>query len=234
MAVRLSTGLRNKFAGSVATKVDAASGVAFVQSGSLITCASGTFLTDGFRPGDTILVTNTVLNEGTYGILSISSDGTSMALDDGVVDEGVGGNPTITGYGKSLKEIFNGSIIAIYSGSAPGTADLAESGTLLLEITVDSGAFTPGSLTNALTFDAISAGKLSKSSSQSWFGRGLAEGAQGYFRIYDNQYLKGASSVSIRLQGTIGVDMTVEPFTSVVVDGISYITLFDLIVKAVS
>lgn len=231
MAVRLSTGLRNKLAGAVASRVDAASKIAFVQSGSVITDADSALLTDGFRPGDTVVITDTVSNNGTFTLLSVASDGSSMVTNEALVDEAVSCNPTITGEGKSLKEIFNGCILTIWSGSAPVTADLVESGTLLLEITESSGAFTVGSLTNALTFGTISAGTLAKSAGQTWSGVGLAAGVQGYFRLYDNQYLKGASSASIRLQGTVSQNMTVSPSTSVAVDGYSAVTTFNLIVR---
>lgn len=234
MTVKLSTALRNKLAGSVASRVDAASKIAFVLTGSLITDANSALLTDGFRPGDTIVVTDTASNDGTYTIASIAADGSQMVTNEALADESVGGNPTITGQGKSLKEIFNGAVLHIYSGSAPSTADLVESGVLLLVITEDSLAFTIGSLTNALLFDAVSSGTLSMDAAQTWSGVGLADGTAGYYRLYDNEGLTGATALSIRLQGTVGTsgaDMNVST-TAIVTSGNSTVTQFDLTVRA--
>lgn len=43
----------------------------------------------------------------------------------------------------SWKDVFDGGIIEVYSGSQPATPDLAVSGTLLVTFTSSAGAFTP-------------------------------------------------------------------------------------------
>lgn len=93
-------------------------------------------------------------------------------------------------------------VIDIYSGSQPLTADAAVTGTLLGTVTLNSGAFTPGSPTNGLTFAAAASGAVSKSGV--WSFVGVAAGTAGWFRFRGNAADAGAlSTVLPRLDGSI-------------------------------
>ena len=97
---------------------------------------------------------------------------------------------------------FANGVIEIYSGSQPVSADNAVSGILLGTVTLGSGAFTPGTATNGLTFAAASGGAASKSGV--WSFNGVAVGTAGWFRLKGNAADAGAlSTVLPRLDGSI-------------------------------
>lgn len=104
---------------------------------------------------------------------------------------------------------FADGIIEIRTGSQPGTADSAATGTLLGTVTLNSGAFAPGSPTNGLTFAAAAAGAVSKSGV--WSFNGLAAGTAGWFRLKANALDNDSLSTTLpRLDGSIatsGADM---------------------------
>lgn len=105
----------------------------------------------------------------------------------------------------SWKGAFANCVGAAYSGPQPDSADAAETGTLLGYITLNGGAFTPGSATNGLNFDAAAAaGVLNKPTSAVWQLTGLAAAGSsgtniGYIRLYDNTRTTGASTTAKRL-----------------------------------
>ena len=99
---------------------------------------------------------------------------------------------------------FANGVIEIYTGAQPATADAAVTGTLLGTVTLNSGAFTPGSPTNGLTFAAAAGGVVSKSGV--WSFNGIAAGTAGWFRLKGNAVdAGGVSSVLPRLDGSIAV-----------------------------
>jgi hypothetical protein len=102
-----------------------------------------------------------------------------------------------------LKGALNNGIIEIYSGAQPASADAAPTGTLLVRVTKDSGAFTPGSATNGLVYTAA-AGVLSKSA-DNWSYVGIASGVAGYARFKGNAADAGSvSTTAIRVDMAIG------------------------------
>jgi hypothetical protein len=126
----------------------------------------------------------------------------------------------------AVKTIFDYGVIRLYSGSRPASADLAETGTLLAEITNDGGAFTPGVQDGAgLRFDGPVNGALSIKAGQNWKTNAiLATGTIGYGVLYDNGRVLGADPNSVRTYFTVGMsgaDMNLsrtsvtagEPFT---------------------
>ena len=119
-----------------------------------------------------------------------------------------------------LKDIFNDSIIQFYTGAQPISADSAVTGTLLGTVTVSGAAFTPGSPTAGLAFDAPSGKTLSKAAAEVWQFKGIAAGTIGYFRLLGNAVDAGATSTSLpRIDGTIGIttgDMKLSTVTSTV------------------
>lgn len=112
-----------------------------------------------------------------------------------------------------IKDTMADGIIEIYSGAQPANADAAVQGTKLMEITVDAGAFTPGTATNGLEFGAPSNGTVAKASGETWRGVGLADGVAGWFRMKGNASDAGGLSTTLpRIDGSIaktGGDMSI-------------------------
>ena len=97
---------------------------------------------------------------------------------------------------------FANGIIEIRTGTQPATADAAATGTLLGTITLNSGAFTPGTSTNGLTFASAAAGAVSKSGV--WSFNGIAAGTAGWFRLKGNALDNDALSTTLpRLDGSV-------------------------------
>lgn len=113
----------------------------------------------------------------------------------------------------------------IYSGSQPSTADLAETGTLLVSLTVSSGAFTPGVGTNGLNFDSASDGIIVKAAAEVWSGVAVSTGTAGYFIFYSNDVDTGASTTSIRFMGSIATSGADLNMTSTTINSGGTITL---------
>lgn len=110
---------------------------------------------------------------------------------------------------------FANGCIEIYTGTQPATADSAPTGTLLGTVTLNSGAFTPGSPTNGLTFAAAANGAVSKSGT--WSFNGVANGVAGWFRLKANAVdAGGISTTAIRLDGSVatsGADLNLSNIT---------------------
>lgn len=105
-----------------------------------------------------------------------------------------------TGFGAT----FANGVIEIYSGAQPANADAAVTGTLLGLVTLNSGAFTPDSPTNGLTFAAAANGAVAKSGV--WSFNGVANGTAGWFRLKGNASDVGGVSTTLpRLDGSIAV-----------------------------
>lgn len=107
----------------------------------------------------------------------------------------------------SYISLLENCVIEIRSGSQPASADDAASGTLLGTVTLDGGAFTPGSPTNGLNFElsGTTAGQIQKPSGDTWRMTGLANGTAGHFRVKANAAdAGGPSTTAIRMDGSIG------------------------------
>lgn len=101
-------------------------------------------------------------------------------------------------------EVFANGIIEVRTGTQPATADAAATGTLLGTITLNSGAFTPGSPTNGLTFNAAADGAVTKSGV--WSLVGVATGTAGWFRFKGNALDNDLLSTTLpRLDGSVAV-----------------------------
>ena len=97
---------------------------------------------------------------------------------------------------------FTNGVIEVYSGSQPVSADSAVTGTLLGTVTLNSGAFTPGTATNGLTFATAAAGAVAKSGV--WSFAGVAVGTAGWFRFKGNASDSGAASTTLpRMDGSV-------------------------------
>lgn len=131
----------------------------------------------------------------------------------------------------SFKAAMADGILRGYSGSQPSSADNAESGTLLFEITESGGAFSSGFATNGLEFGTAVAGVIAKATAETWKDNAAnATGTAGYFRFYANTVVTGASTTAVRFDGSIGVgtgDLQVST-TSVTADAPISISFFQV------
>ena len=204
MSFKMTTGLRNALLGAKDT----------ITAITLSTTATDTIsdsgnalLTTGFRPGDTLTTSGwtDAANNGICTVTSVAENGASMVIAGlTLTSEVAGDSVTITANSKGFKDIFANNVIRVYSGTIPADGDAAEgAGTLLLKITLASGAVVPGVATNGNDFDAIVAGVLSKDANV-WSGVGLADGTAAWWRMYDNGEITGAESTSKRCQGSVG------------------------------
>lgn len=124
---------------------------------------------------------------------------------------------------------FADGVIDIFTGSQPVSADAATTGTLLGTVTLASGAFTPGSPTNGLTFGAAAGGVVAKSGV--WSFNGAGTGTAGWFRLRGNAADAGTLSTTLpRLDGSIatsGADMnlsniSIAPGTPTTIDSFTF------------
>ena len=116
-----------------------------------------------------------------------------------------------------IKTVMANSVIYVYSGTQPATADDTEgSAVLLMKYTLNAGTFTSGVSTNGLNLDVSVAGVISKAIGEVWAGVGLAAagvspGTQaGWFRWYANTVVQGASTSAVRMDGAIGTTTSYE------------------------
>lgn len=100
----------------------------------------------------------------------------------------------------SLKSALDGTVIKIYSGVPPATADAALAGnTLLCTITKDGDGVT------GLTLDAVAAsGQITKNTSELWEGEIVANGTPTFFRQETLADVGDTSTTAVRLQGSVG------------------------------
>lgn len=114
----------------------------------------------------------------------------------------------------AFKAAYANCVIGIYSGTKPASADLAENGALLALITLNGGNFTAGQPTNGLNFGTVAAGSVPKAPAETWSGLGKAAAGAGtnagYFRMYANAYVTGASSTAVRYDGDCSTDTSGE------------------------
>ena len=129
--------------------------------------------------------------------------------------------------------IFEKGIIEIRTGTQPASADAAPTGTLLGTVTIASGAFTPGSPTNGLTFAAASNGSVAKTGV--WSFNGIAAGVAGWFRLKANAVDNNSVSTTLpRLDGSCAVsggDMNLSNI-SIVIGAPNTIDAFEYIIPA--
>lgn len=97
-------------------------------------------------------------------------------------------------------------VINLYTGSQPSSPDAAPTGTLIGTVTINAGAFTPGSSTNGLNFAAAVLNVMGKESAEVWRFVAVAAGTIGWGRFVGNAADSGAVSTSLpRLDFTVGI-----------------------------
>lgn len=137
----------------------------------------------------------------------------------------------------AIKTAFTDGVIYIYSGSQPVNADAAVQGTLLGLVTLNAGAFSHGTATNGLEFDAAVDGVLSKKSTETWQFEGLANGVAGWFRFCGNPADAGAIDSSYALHrmdgriATVGAEMNMSN-TTITLGATSTIDTFSIAIPA--
>jgi len=100
---------------------------------------------------------------------------------------------------EKIRADFTNCVIGVYGGTMPADANTTENATLLALITEGGGEFTGGVATNGLNFDAAADGSMSKAAAETWSGAVLATGTATWVRIYDNNYVTGASTTEKRI-----------------------------------
>ena len=106
----------------------------------------------------------------------------------------------------SLRSLFDGGFIDIFSGSQPTTADAVETGTKLVRISSTSGT----GVSDGLRFGTALGGTLPLTTPV-WSGKVVAAGVAGWFRFYGTGGTSGVSGSSgtngtaIRFDGACGI-----------------------------
>jgi len=218
MALRLSTKVRNDMLGYKA-RCNAlyynGGGIALnYNEGSLDTITDTGSGLAIFEPGDMITVEGaaTPANDGSYVILSVAAGTIEIPTGSLAGTDAAAGSVVILGSarGGSLVDQFRNATMKIYTGSQPASADDAEAGSELIQITISSGAFVGGSPGNGINFGQVADGELHKGLScadglteEVWSGAAGASGTAGWFRVYDNALTTGASTTVPRMDGAI-------------------------------
>lgn len=100
----------------------------------------------------------------------------------------------------SFKSAVDGTVIKIYSGLEPATADAALSDNELLCVITKNGDGVTG-LTLAVE---AAGGQITKNTNEVWEGEIIANGRATFFRQEALNDPGGPSTTAIRLQGTVG------------------------------
>lgn len=217
MALRLSTGLRNDLLSKRATVVACGVGITFALVGgsgsgaATITDSDDSFIDKGFRPGQVLFlqgattgandaaVSGEVIQSVAIGTLTLLNTATYTA------ETFAAGTVLAAARGGSYRDLFDHGVLNIYSGSQPTSPDNAASGTLLLTITVSSGAFVAGAFANGLLLGDAASGSVSKATGQVWSAAAAASGTAGWWRFVGNATDNGALSTTLpRLDGNVG------------------------------
>jgi hypothetical protein len=110
----------------------------------------------------------------------------------------------------SIKSIFAGGLIKIYSGTPPADADSAVTGTLLCTISNNSAG-------TGINFDTSAvSGVLSKAPAETWSGNNANNGTATYFRHVAAADDGTLSTTQARIQGvisTVGADLNLSSTT---------------------
>lgn len=130
----------------------------------------------------------------------------------------------------SFKGGLDGSVINIYSGTAPASPDDAVPGASTLLCTVSVGGAGTG-----VTFEAsATAGLLLKSAGEQWQGTNAAGGTATWFRLVKVADDGSASTTALRLQGSVsfaGADLNITN-TALVSGAVQTVDYFSVLMPA--
>jgi hypothetical protein len=206
MAFRFSTKVRDDMLGYKArcNLLMTATDISFVDGAaandSIEQVAAGLA---GFEAGDMITVEGSTSNDGTYELLAVSA--AAVEVGTGLLTAEIAGDQVILGSarGGSLVDQFRNGTMVIRTASQPTSADDAETGSELIQITQSSGAFVADSPENGINFGQIADGELHAALGEVWSGAAGATGTAGHFRVYANDMTTGASTTKARIDGAI-------------------------------
>ena len=101
----------------------------------------------------------------------------------------------------SMKQALTGTVIKVWSGTAPASADAAISSDSVLLLTYSVNGNGTG-----ITFDTGSSqGTLQKNPAEVWQGKIVSSGTPSFFRMQLPSDSGAASSTLARFQGTVGL-----------------------------
>lgn len=118
--------------------------------------------------------------------------------------------------GQSFTDALVTGVMYIYQGTQPSDADQTENSTLLVKITLNSGAKAAGVGANGISFGQVAGGIAHKAVGEVWSGVAVADGTAGWFRFYDIDEVTGASTTNPRFDGNIatsGADLNMSNTT---------------------
>jgi len=195
MAFRFSTKVRNDMLGLKATCNQLVTGVDIVivdggaGNDTITQVANGL---GSFEVGDKVTIQGSAADDGSYEILAVAAG--QLDIPTGSITGEAAGNQIILGSarGGSLVDQLRNGTLKIYTGSQPASADDAEAGSELIQITESSGAFAGGSSDNGINFGQVADAELHAAADEVWSGKATATGTAGWFRIYDNAATGGA------------------------------------------
>jgi len=197
MAFRFSTKVRNDLLGKKAecnALYYSAAGIALISGGascdSIVDAGNGLAV---FEPGDKVTVQGATdpNDNGSYEIVTVSAGILTLPIGSFTTGQSSGTPINLaSARGGSLIDQFRNMTMKIFTGSQPPSADDAEAGSELLQITQSSGAFNSG--VNGINFGNVAEAILHAASDEVWSGKATATGTAGYFRIYDNAATGGA------------------------------------------
>lgn len=231
MTLRLSTICVDRLMGEVititGTDILVPAGAASYES------TSSNFLTGGFTPGMIVKADGFVSDENdVYSLVTkVDTDGYQLTVTvsdaNQLVQVAASQSITIAAIPQSFKDMFTYGVLAIYTGAQPATADISPTGTLLLLISEASGAFTAGTASPGLQWDAPVDGVLGKDGT-AWSDAGLSTGTAGWFRFYTNTYDNDGSGCNFDgAVGTSGAELNLSS-TAIVLAATTTIDEFEV------
>jgi len=165
------------------------------------------------KPGDKITVKGSTSNDGTYEILTVAAGVIEVPADTLAAETANAVTVALASCrGGSFNDVFRNGIMRIFSGAQPASAELVETGTLLVEIsnggTIGS-PFVSGQPEFGLNFgETAAAAVLAKAVGEVWQGEAVATDQAQWFRFYPNDVdnhvgADGGGETKIRFDGSI-------------------------------
>lgn len=97
----------------------------------------------------------------------------------------------------ALLDLVNDSVIRIYEGTVPETADAAiGTANVLVEVRSSEGG--------TLSFEVDEQGRVMKSSNQAWNGTAMQSGKATFYRLVKESDSDGVATTEMRIQGSVG------------------------------
>jgi len=134
----------------------------------------------------------------------------------------------------TFMKVFQNSTMKLFTGTRPVNADAVETGTELIQITKDGGTFAAGVSTNGLNVEGDVAGTTlnratdpATAATEVWQGTASNTGTAGWGRWYANEFVTGASTTAIRIDGVVntsGADINMAAGTTITASAISNVT----------